>query len=246
MNNHYPKVTPYNISGKTKKEEVALMFDNISHRYDLLNRILSVGIDKGWRKKAVNILNNEHPINILDVATGTGDFAVACSRIHNSFVTGVDISNGMLDEGRKKVKNLKLTDKIKLIYGDSEELPFKDNMFDAVTVAFGVRNYEDLGKGLGEMARVLKPGGLVVILEFSKPKKFPFRQIYWLYFKYIVPLAGKLISKDRSAYGYLPDSVKAFPDGSKFISYLDNAGFTDGKQKELTFGIASIYTAKKN
>jgi demethylmenaquinone methyltransferase/2-methoxy-6-polyprenyl-1,4-benzoquinol methylase len=238
-------ITPYHLEGKSKKQEVAMMFNNISPRYDLLNRVLSLGIDKRWRKKAVNILKKSKPENILDIATGTGDFAIECLNTEPMSITGMDISKGMLDVGRKKITKLGYENKIQLIEGDAESMPFDNNKFDAATVAFGVRNFEDLNKGLNEILRVLRPGGMIMILEFSKPSKFPFKQVYWFYFKYILPFIGKMISKDASAYDYLPQSVQTFPHGSAFISTLNKCGFVQNTQKELTFGVATIYTGKK-
>ncbi len=242
---HNQPVSPYHIEGKSKKEEVEIMFDNISGKYDLLNRILSLGIDKRWRKKAMKILAEQKPDAILDVATGTADFAISSTSLNPGSVTGIDISAKMLDVGREKIQKAGLSELITLQKADSESIPFEDNKFDAVTVAFGVRNFENLDKGLSEMRRVLAPGGMVMVLEFSKPTKFPFKNIYWLYFDHILPLVGKLVSKDRSAYSYLPESVRQFPDGEAFLQKMQDAGFSDCKQKALTFGIASIYTGIK-
>ena len=189
------------------------MFNNISHRYDFLNHFLSMGIDKGWRKKAIRLLGPLQPKLMLDVATGTGDFAIQALVLNPQKVIGVDISEGMLDVGRKKLRERNLNEKVELLKGDSENLQFEENKFDAVTVGFGVRNFENLEKGLAEIRRVLKPGGVLVVLEFSRPKTFPFRQLYNFYFKAILPKLGRLISKDKSAYTYLPESVEAFPDG---------------------------------
>lgn len=221
------------------------MFDNISHRYDFLNRFLSMGIDVLWRKKAIAFLKNEHPKTILDIATGTGDLAIEAISLNPEKITGVDISEGMLEIGRKKIKSRKLENKIELKYGDSEKLLFKDNNFDAVTVGFGVRNFENLEQGLKDIYRVLKPGGTFVALEFSKPATFPVKQLYNFYFYNILPFIGKLISKDSSAYTYLPQSVKSFPDGENFTRLLTQTGFSDTKMKQLTFGIATIYVGKK-
>jgi demethylmenaquinone methyltransferase / 2-methoxy-6-polyprenyl-1,4-benzoquinol methylase len=238
-------VKPYGDSTLSKKEEVAKMFDNISGRYDLLNHVLSMGIDKGWRKKAISILKHHKPVTVLDVATGTADFAIAALEAGPERVTGIDISKGMLEIGNSKIARKSLTDKIELVYGDSEALPFRDASFDAVTVAFGVRNFENLEKGLSEIHRVLKPGGMIMVLEFSKPGRFPVKQLYGTYFRYILPAIGKMISKDNAAYSYLPASVKAFPDGQDFLNILNSTGFTNNCQKPLTFGIASIYTGLK-
>ena len=238
-------VLPYKDDSSAKKEQVARMFDNISARYDFLNHLLSMGIDKGWRKKAIAMLRPLNPKTILDVATGTGDFAIQALELSPDKITGVDISEGMLEVGRKKIEKLGLSNKIELRSGDSENLGFQENNFDAVIVAFGVRNFENLEKGLGEIFRVLKPGGMLVVLEFSRPRTFPFRQIYNFYFKAILPKIGQLISKDKSAYTYLPQSVEAFPDGAAFETILKNVGFKDTSCRPLTFGISSIYSARK-
>jgi demethylmenaquinone methyltransferase/2-methoxy-6-polyprenyl-1,4-benzoquinol methylase len=238
-------VIPYKESDEGKKAQVARMFDNISHRYDLLNRILSLGIDIGWRKKAVKILSKHKPEYILDVATGTADFAIAALKANPKKITGIDISENMLAFGREKIKKLKLQDKIELLGGDSENIAFSDNFFDAVIVSFGVRNFENLEKGMSEILRVLKPGGIVIVLEFSKPKGFVFKTIYSFYFKYVLPTIGKLISKDTAAYKYLPDSVNAFPYGKAFTDILIKIGFKETKCTELTFGVSSIYTGIK-
>lgn len=238
-------VLPYKDKKSTKKQQVADMFDNISPRYDFLNHFLSLGIDIRWRKKAIKLLKDIKPKNILDIATGTGDFAIESLSLNPDKVIGVDISEGMLNVGREKLKKRKLDSRISLESGDSENLPFEDNMFDAIIVAFGVRNFENLEKGLAEMYRVVRPGGKVVILEFSKPKRFPFKQLYNFYFKNILPTIGKTISKDNSAYTYLPESVKSFPDGIIFTSILDKLGFKNTECKPLTLGISSIYTGIK-
>ncbi len=237
-------VVPYKES-LSKKDQVAKMFNNISHRYDFLNQLLSLGIDKSWRKKAIQVLKPLHPKHILDVATGTGEFALQALELNPQKITGIDISEGMLDVGRKKLKDRNLESKVELIYGDSEKLPFKENKFDAATVAFGVRNFENLNKGLKEIYRVLKPGGMVVILEFSKPAKFPFKQVYNFYFKFILPKIGSLISNDKAAYTYLPKSVEAFPDGEDFLHILHLVGFKNTQCSALTFGISSIYIGTK-
>jgi demethylmenaquinone methyltransferase/2-methoxy-6-polyprenyl-1,4-benzoquinol methylase len=237
-------VKPYN-QEDGKKEQVAKMFNSIAAKYDVLNHTLSVGIDILWRKKAVRILKKLKPNTILDIATGTGDFAIENLGCGARKVTGIDISQGMIDVGIKKIKKKKLTDKIDLMLGDAENLPFPDNSFDAITVGFGVRNFENLKKGLSEMNRVLKPGGTCLVLEFSKPKKFPIKSVYNLYFKNILPGIGKLISKNKVAYTYLPASVDAFPDGEKFTSILTSAGYKDTKIIPLSFGIASIYLGVK-
>ncbi|HKZ39065.1 MAG TPA: bifunctional demethylmenaquinone methyltransferase/2-methoxy-6-polyprenyl-1,4-benzoquinol methylase UbiE [Chryseolinea sp.] len=237
-------VVPYKES-LSKKDQVAKMFNNISHRYDFLNQLLSLGIDKSWRRKAIQVLKPLQPKHILDVATGTGEFALQALELNPQKITGVDISEGMLDVGRKKITDRRLESKVELIYGDSEKLPFKENKFDAVTVAFGVRNFENLNKGLKEIYRVLKPGGMVVILEFSKPAKFPFKQVYNFYFKFILPKIGSIISSDKAAYAYLPKSVEAFPDGGDFLHILHHVGFKHTQCSALTFGISSIYIGTK-
>lgn len=236
-------IKPYSAQG-SKKEQVAKMFNAISKQYDFLNRILSVGIDINWRNKTVRQVKNSGAKKILDVATGTADLAISLSKkIPNSSITGIDISSGMLEVGNKKIKQKKVSNNVNLVLGDGESLPFDNNSFDAVTVAFGVRNFENLEKGLMEMVRVLKPGGILAILEFSKPKSAPFKQIYFLYFKYILPALGRWISKDPSAYSYLPASVEAFPYGNNFLDKLKNAKLERLKIRSLTFGIASLYTA---
>jgi demethylmenaquinone methyltransferase/2-methoxy-6-polyprenyl-1,4-benzoquinol methylase len=238
------KATPYNIQGKSKADEVELMFNNIAPKYDLLNNLLSVGIDKIWRKKVTQILTKDTK-NVLDVATGTGELAIEIAKNKNIHITGIDISQGMLDVGIVKLKNQNLSNQINLIKADSEKLPFDDNSFDATTVAFGVRNFEHLEQGLLEMKRVIKAGGKIIVLEFSKPKKFPVKQLFNFYFKTIMPSLGKTISKDSRAYSYLPESVQLFPEGEEFINVLKTCGFKDCKSKKLSFGIASIYTATK-
>jgi len=238
-------VVPYKNQKEGKKQQVANMFNNISKNYDLLNHVLSLGIDIIWRKKAIKMLKEDQPKLILDIATGTGDFAIEALALKPEKIIGVDISEGMLNEGRKKIKQKKLNHLIDLQIGDSEKLLFEENKFDAVIVSFGVRNFENLEKGLADMYRVLKPGGKTVILEFSTPKKFPMKQAYSFYFKYILPQIGKVISKDNSAYTYLPESVKAFPDGNDFINILERVGFKNTQCKTLTFGISSIYIGIK-
>jgi demethylmenaquinone methyltransferase/2-methoxy-6-polyprenyl-1,4-benzoquinol methylase len=204
-----------------------------------------MGIDKGWRKKAIKLLKPTNPKLLLDVATGTGDFALQALDLAPDKIIGVDISEGMLQVGRKKMQRLNVADKIELKSGDSENLGFEENKFDAVTVAFGVRNFENLEKGLQEILRVMKPGAMLVILEFSRPKGFPFKQIYKFYFNTVLPKVGRLISKDKSAYTYLPESVEAFPDGESFIAILSKLGYKEIACKPLTFGISSIYSARK-
>lgn len=238
-------VLPYKEDRSGKKEQVARMFDNISPRYDFLNHLLSLGIDKAWRRKAIRLLAPLRPALMLDVATGTGDFALQALSLNPVKIIGVDISEGMLEMGRRKISRLGKSGLIELKSGDSENLHFEDNKFDAVTVAFGVRNFENLEKGLREIFRVLRPGGMLVVLEFSRPRKFPFRQIYNFYFRLILPKIGQLISKDKSAYTYLPESVEAFPDGEAFEAILKKVGFNDTACRPLTFGISSIYSARK-
>lgn len=239
------EVLPYNTPDQGKKKEVALMFDNIARRYDLLNHLLSFNIDRIWRRKAIAILQPHHPRLILDVATGTGDFALAALQMNPEKVTGVDISEAMLAKGVQKILRKGLQDKIEFRVGDAENLPFPENTFDGVISGFGVRNFEDTGKGIREMCRVLRKGGRVVILEFSMPRKSPFRQLYRTYFSLVLPMIGRLISRDRSAYTYLPDSVNAFPDGERFLDLLRQGGFGECTQKPLTFGVATIYTGLK-
>jgi demethylmenaquinone methyltransferase/2-methoxy-6-polyprenyl-1,4-benzoquinol methylase len=237
-------VTPYN-SDKSKKEQVAEMFDNISHRYDFLNHFLSMGIDKLWRKQVVKMIRKQAPEKILDIATGTADLAIAMAYSGAKHIQGIDISEGMLAVGRKKIEDKKLQHLITLQWGDSEDIPFPDAEFDAVTVAFGVRNFEHPLKGLQEIHRVLKPGGMIYVLEFSQPQKFPIRQLYFFYFRHILPVWGRMVSKDPAAYTYLPESVKAFPYGQAFLQLLTEAGFKQTADRLLTFGIASIYTGIK-
>ncbi len=221
------------------------MFDSIAGNYDFLNRSLSFGIDNSWRKKAIESLREVSPLEILDVATGTADLAIAALKLNPRQVTGVDISAQMLEMGREKLIKKKLNTRINLIKADSENLPFADHSFDAITVAFGVRNFENLLAGLKEMQRVLRPGGKIAILEFSKPKQFPFKQVYNFYFSYILPALGGMVSKSKEAYTYLPESVKHFAEGDEFIAYMNKAGFTHNKVQTLTFGICSLYTGIK-
>jgi demethylmenaquinone methyltransferase/2-methoxy-6-polyprenyl-1,4-benzoquinol methylase len=237
-------VKPYD-SGQSKKEEVAQMFNNISANYDFLNHFLSLGIDHLWRKKAVKQLQQQQPKVILDLATGTGDFAIACLKLNPDKIIGMDISSGMLEVGKQKMKKRAFDHLIDMQLGDSENMPFEDAMFDAITVGFGVRNYENLEKGLGEMLRILKPGGQAVILEFSKPKAFPIKQLFGFYSKVLIPLFGKYISKDERAYTYLPESVAAFPEGADFMNVLQKVGYHAHKQIRLSGGIASIYIGQK-
>lgn len=237
-------VKPYQAEG-SKKEQVAEMFNNIAGRYDFLNHFFSLGIDVLWRRKAISMLRSAKPKRILDIATGTGDFAFAALKLKPSEVIGIDISKGMVDVGIEKVKKHDKSDIITLQLGDSEQLDFEDNSFDAITVGFGVRNFENLEKGLSEMVRVLRPGGKAAILEFSKPKKFPIKQGYFFYFKHIMPTVGKLVSKDSSAYSYLPESVLAFPEGQAFVDIAKQSGFSACTPKPVSGGIATIYLAEK-
>lgn len=238
-------VLPYKEDPAAKTDQVARMFNSISNRYDLLNHLLSVGVDIYWRKRAVRELKKIKPRLVLDVATGTCDFAIAALAANPEKIIGVDISEGMLEIGRKKLLEKKIGDRIELQIGDSENLPFQENKFDAVIVAFGVRNFEHLESGLTDMLRVLRPGGKVIILEFSKPKAFPFRQFYGLYFRYVVPLVGRWVSKDQTAYNYLPESVHAFPGGKDFTDILTKIGYKETQWFPLTFGICSLYTGTK-
>jgi demethylmenaquinone methyltransferase/2-methoxy-6-polyprenyl-1,4-benzoquinol methylase len=229
-----------------KRAKVESMFDSIAWKYDFLNHFLSFGTDYRWRKKAVRIISKykKHP-KILDVATGTGDLAIAALKMQPVKITGIDISEKMLEIGKQKIIEKGLTDKIELLKGSSEHIDFEDNIFDVVMVAFGVRNFTDPLKGLCEMYRVAKPGGLLIVLEFSKPLSFPFRQLYSFYFLNILPFLGRLFSKDWKAYSYLPESVMEFPDNEAFMKIITNAGFVDEQQVRLTGGVASIYTGMK-
>ena len=239
-------VLPYSEKESGKKEQVQEMFDNIAPKYDFLNRFLSLGIDVIWRKKLISKLRGLKPSYVLDMATGTGDVAIATAKqLKPKQIVGVDLSPLMLEEGKKKVKEQKLEGTIQLQQGDSENLKFQDNIFDAVTVAFGVRNFENLEKGLAELYRVVKPGGLLAILEFSKPQHFPIKQLYAFYFKQILPRVGNWVSKDSRAYTYLPESVNQFPQGKEFLLILEKIGFNTCECTPLTFGISSIYTARK-
>ncbi len=236
-------VTPYSPEG-SKREQVEQMFDNISPKYDLLNRLFSLGIDQAWRRKVIRLVAKEPVDRLLDVATGTADLAILAARKVKK-VIGIDISEGMLEHGRRKIADRKLTDRIELLKADSTDLPFAEGTFDAVTVAFGVRNFEDLEKGIREMRRVLRPTGRTFILEFSKPRRTPFRQLFRLYFHGIMPLVGRSVSKDASAYTYLPKSVDAFPEGPEFLRLLERAGFRECTATPLTGGIATLYTCRK-
>jgi demethylmenaquinone methyltransferase/2-methoxy-6-polyprenyl-1,4-benzoquinol methylase len=238
-------VTPYKNSALSKKEQVAKMFDTISGNYDSLNRVISFGIDIKWRKKVLNIVQKSNPKKILDIATGTGDLAILLSETNADKIIGLDISAGMLEVGEKKIQKKQLSDRIEMILADSENMPFEDHYFDAITVAFGVRNFETLEKGLAEILRVLKPNGVFVILETSIPEKFPYKQGYTFYSKNILPLIGKLFSKDTSAYGYLSESSAIFPYGEALNNILRRIGFIDVKAMPQTFGVATIYSASK-
>ncbi len=240
------EVKPYDKKEDSKKEQVSNMFDNIAPHYDLLNRVLTLGIDQKWRRKGISQLLEKDPKMILDVATGTADIAIETAKILSpEKIHGIDISKEMLEIGKQKVSKKGLDDLIELQVADSENLPFEDNTFDAITVAFGVRNFENLEKGLLEMRRVLKPEGQLMILEFSKPTVFPLKQLFNFYFKYILPLIGKLTSKDPKAYKYLYESVQAFPNGKDFVSVLNKSGYKSNKCIPLTIGICSIYLGEK-
>ena len=239
------KVKPYKDSDLSKKEQVAQMFDTISGEYDSLNRVISFGIDVKWRKKVVKMISNEHPENILDIATGTGDLAVNLAETKAKKIIGLDISQGMLDIGKAKIKRKNLEQTVEMMVGDSEHMPFEDNSFDAITVAFGIRNFENLEIGLKEIQRVLKPKGTFVILETSVPTKFPFKQGYNIYTKYLLPWIGRLFSKDRNAYKYLSESASKFPFGEKLNNILRKSGFINVKDFPQTFGVATIYKSSK-
>lgn len=239
------KVNPYKNSDLGKKEQVTQMFDTISKEYDGLNRVISFGIDIKWRKKVVEIVKQQQPKTVLDIATGTGDLAINLAETSAEKIVGLDISPGMLSVGKEKVKAKQLDNRIDMIIGDSENMPFEDNTFDAITVAFGVRNFETLENGLKDILRVLKPGGTFVILETSVPTKFPFKQGYKVYSKFILPTIGKLFSKDKTAYKYLSESASVFPYGEALNNILRNIGFINVEDKPQTFGVATIYTASK-
>ncbi len=238
-------ITPYN-TGESKKEQVRAMFNNISGTYDGLNRIISLGIDKRWRKRAIELLLRENPANVLDVATGTADFAIAATSIKGVKVVGIDIAEDMLAIGRTKIKAQNLDSQIELICADSENLPFEDNKFDATIVSFGVRNFENLEKGLAEILRVIKPGGVLIVLEASSPRRQPMKFLNNLYSGKILPLIGSLISKDKKAYQYLPASIQAFPCGEEFTKVLDKVGFNKTYYEEQTFGVCTIYLGRKS
>ena len=239
------KITPYKNSSLGKKEQVAQMFDTISGNYDNLNRVISFGIDVKWRKKVLKIVSDTEPKIILDIATGTGDLAILMSQTNAEKIIGLDISAGMLEVGKKKMEEKNLSNRIELVLGDSEKIPFEDNYFDAITVSFGVRNFENLEKGFSEILRVLKPNGVFVILETSVPDKTPYKQGYRFYSKNILPIIGKLFSKDNSAYGYLSESAAVFPYGEALNNILRKIGFIDVVAMPQTFGVATIYSASK-
>ncbi len=236
-------VTPYSPEG-SKREQVERMFDSISPKYDLLNRVFSLGIDQGWRRKVMRLVSKEPVERLLDVATGTADLAILASK-NVKHVTGVDISEGMLEHGRTKVTKKGLQDRVVLQRADSVDLPFPDASFDAVTVAFGVRNFEELEKGIAEMRRVLKPNGRLFVLEFSKPAHAPMKQLFRFYFHRVMPFFGKLVSKDKAAYTYLPKSVDAFPEGADFVRIMERVGLRENSAESLTGGIASLYIGRK-
>jgi demethylmenaquinone methyltransferase/2-methoxy-6-polyprenyl-1,4-benzoquinol methylase len=236
---------PYKNSNLGKKGQVEEMFDHISHRYDLLNHLLSANIDKLWRKKAIKMLHAFHPGSILDIATGTADFAIASAKLKPEKIVGIDLSEGMLKVGRQKIEKKGLSHLIELQKADSEALPFDDFTFDSAIVGFGVRNFENLEKGLSEIYRVLRPGGVFIVLEFSLPKNKVFRQLYFFYFTKILPWLGKLVSKNNRAYTYLPESVREFPDGDSFVRILEKTGFENCRWIAQTMGIATIYESQK-
>lgn len=238
-------ITPYKDSELGKKEQVEKMFDTISEDYDGLNRVISFGIDKSWKKKVLKIVASKKPSTILDIATGTGDMAILLSQTSAQKIIGLDISAGMLEVGRKKIASKNLSSKIEMVQGDSENLPFEENSFDAITVGYGIRNFETLEKGLSEIYRVLKPNGTLVILETSNPTKTPYKQFYSFYTKNILPLIGKIFSKDNAAYGYLSESASVFPYGEALNNILRKIGFIDVADQPQTFGVATIYSASK-
>jgi len=239
------KVVPYKDSELNKKEQVSKMFDNISGGYDNLNRVISLGMDKSWRKKVIKAIKNHQPDNVLDIATGTGELAISLAENGLRNITGMDISEGMLEVGRKQIQKKDLENQIDMQLGDSENLPFEEGTFGAVCVSFGVRNFENLEKGLAEIYRVLKPGGLFIVLETAVPTKTPFRQGYKLYTRYVLPALGKIFSRDRSAYGYLSQSASVFPHGKEFNAILEKVGFTKVSNNPQTMGVASIYKGFK-
>ena len=238
-------VKPYKDSDAGKKEQVTTMFNAISKNYDGLNRVISLGIDVSWRKKVVKLVGEKNPKNILDIATGTGDLAIMMNKLNPERIVGLDISEGMLEVGKQKVAKENLNETIEMVVGDSENMPFKDNSFDAITVSFGVRNFANLDKGLKEIRRVLKPEGIFVILETSNPTKFPFKQGYKFYTSFILPIIGKIFSKDKVAYSYLSESANSFPFGKEFDNILKKNGFVNTSFKPVTFGASTIYVASK-
>lgn len=245
MNYPQENIKPYDSEGK-KKEQVELMFDNIAPAYDQLNHTLSLGIDKSWRRKAINWLKPFQPQRIMDVATGTGDFAIlACRELGPEILVGTDISEGMMNVGRNKVKKAGLSGRISFAREDCTSLSFADESFDAITVAFGIRNFDNLDKGLSEMCRVLKPGGHLVILELTTPDRFPMKQLFSVYSKVVIPTIGKLLSKDKNAYSYLPQTIKVFPQGEVMKGVISRAGFGRAEFRRLTFGICTLYMATK-
>jgi demethylmenaquinone methyltransferase/2-methoxy-6-polyprenyl-1,4-benzoquinol methylase len=244
-NNPAEQIKPYGDSSKSKKEEVAQMFDNISGNYDQLNRMISFGADVKWRKKVLKMVSDAKPKSILDIATGTGDLAILFAQTKAEKIVGLDISVGMLDVGRDKIKRLNLDHRIEMIVGDSENLPFEDESFDVVTVSFGIRNFEHLEIGLAEIRRVLSKNGQLIVLETSVPDKFPFKQGYNLHTKVVLPTIGKLFSKDKRAYSYLSESANAFPHGQKLCDIFDKVGFRKADFYKQTMGVATIYQVFK-
>lgn len=240
----HDSITPYK-TDNSKKEQVAQMFDNISHRYDFLNNLMSLGIQKGWRKKCVRLLKSKSPKQILDVATGTADFAIECSVLNPDKITGIDISEGMMKIGREKIVNKGFQKFITLEYGNAETVTYPDNTFDAIVIGYGVRNFQNLEVGLTNLQRVLKPGGQIVILEFSYPTLGLVKAFYNFYFSYITPMIGRMFSKDPRAYSYLTESVKAFPNNENFVAILKRLGFKNAYYETVSFGVAAIYYAEK-
>jgi demethylmenaquinone methyltransferase/2-methoxy-6-polyprenyl-1,4-benzoquinol methylase len=239
-------INPYQQSELSHKEQIGRMFDNIAHKYDFLNHFLSVGIDKKWRRKTIRLLKPVNPRVILDVATGTGDFAIDACKLDVEKIIGVDISGKMLSIGKEKIKDMGLNGRIILDHGDCENLKYPDNSFDAVTAGFGVRNFDDIPRGISEMYRVLKPGGHMMILELSRMDVFPVKQLFELYFHFIVPMIGKMISKDKAAYAYLPKSVKAFPKRKRMIEIIKDTGFEHVKVHKFTLGVATLFQGVKD
>lgn len=238
-------IKPYG-EGEAKGKQVEQMFDSIAHSYDLLNHLLSMGIDKHWRRAAINSLKPFAPRKMLDVATGTGDFAIMSAKeLQPESLLGVDLSEGMMDVAREKVKKEGLEQTISFKQEDCMQLTFPDDSFDALTVAYGIRNFEDLDRGLREMRRVLKPSGRLVIIELTSPQRFPMKQLFWLYSHVLMPLVGKIVSHDSKAYTYLPATMEAFPQGEVMSEILKKAGFTDIRFKRFTFGLSTLYTAAK-